>query len=64
MKDFFRTRSVGSGRRSLDQSMEQILINIQWRQDHETEIRQWLFDHLGSYDSLFGECKEDDQVCE
>lgn len=56
VKSFFRTRRnhVGSGKRALDQSMEQILINIQWRRDHEDDIRRWILDKLGKeFDPLY-----------
>lgn len=42
VKEFFRGKRVGSGKRALDQSMEQILINIHWRQRHEAEIKDWI----------------------
>ncbi len=56
VKSFFRTRRnhVGSGLRALEQSLEQILINIQWRRDQEDNIRRWIGEKLGGQvDSLF-----------
>ena len=42
VKTFFTGKRVGSGKRALDHSMEQILINIHWRQNTESEIHQWI----------------------
>jgi hypothetical protein len=49
VKTFFRTRRnhVGSGKRALDQSLEQILINIQWRKDQENSVVKWIQEKLG-----------------
>lgn len=47
VKDFFTGKKVGSGKRALEQSMEQILINIHWRQSSEEEIRTWISSKLG-----------------
>ncbi len=47
VKDFFKGKRVGSGKRALDQSMEQILINIHWRDNHEQEIKNWITNKLG-----------------
>ena len=51
VKAFFKSRRkfVGSGRRSLDQSMEQILINTEWRAEHEEGIKNWLESRIGSF---------------
>ena len=51
VKTFFnkaRRKRVGSGRRALDQSMEQILINTQWRETHEADIRAWIQSKVGN----------------
>jgi hypothetical protein len=47
VKEFFTGKKVGSGKRALDQSMEQILINIHWRLKNEHEIRDWIGTKLG-----------------
>ena len=47
VKEFFTGKKVGSGKRSLEQSMEQILINIHWRSHSEGEIRHWISEKLG-----------------
>nr|XP_040569452.1 endoplasmic reticulum aminopeptidase 1-like isoform X3 [Lepeophtheirus salmonis] len=45
--NFFRKRNVGSGIRALEQSIEEIRINIRWRQLHEESIKDWLTLKLG-----------------
>ena len=48
VRDFFRgQRNIGSGQRALDQSMEQIKINIQWRSSSEEAIRAWINGQIG-----------------
>ena len=47
VKTFFTGKRVGSGKRALDQSMEKILININWRQTTEAQIRHWIGAKLG-----------------
>lgn len=44
VRRFFRgkRKDVGSGMRNLDQAMERILINIQWRKTQETIIMEWI----------------------
>ena len=46
---FFRgkRKDVGSGLRTLDQSIEQILINIQWKKDHQKTIKEWINNKIG-----------------
>jgi len=46
---FFKPRKqeVGSGMRALEQSMEQIRVNIRWRQTSEESIRTWFKDKVG-----------------
>ena len=41
---FFRgkRKDVGSGLRNLDQAIEQILINIQWKKSNEKTINDWI----------------------
>ena len=41
---FFRgkRKEVGSGLRNLDQGIEQILINIQWKKSNEKTIYDWI----------------------
>ena len=46
-KDFFTGKRVGSGKRALEQSMEQVLINIHWRKTNEETIRNWIKDKFG-----------------
>ena len=46
VKEFFTGKKVGSGKRSLEQSMEQILINIYWRKNSESQIRHWISQKL------------------
>ena len=55
MEEFFRLKrnKVGSGMRSLEQSMEQIQINNQWRNDHEESIRDWLSEHHDKKDKTY-----------
>ena len=47
VKTFFTGKRVGSGKRALDQSMEQILVNIHWRKSTESQIRKWIGSKLG-----------------
>ena len=47
VRDFFTGKKVGSGKRALEQSMEQILINIYWRQNSEETIRNWIKEKFG-----------------
>ena len=47
VKTFFTGKRVGSGKRALDQSMEQILVNIHWRKNAESQIRHWIESKLG-----------------
>ena len=47
VKTFFTGKRVGSGKRALDQSMEKILININWRQTTEAQIAHWIGAKLG-----------------
>ena len=47
VKDFFTGKKVGSGKRALEQSMEQILINLHWRQNSEEQIRNWIKEKFG-----------------
>ena len=47
VKTFYTGQLVGSGKRALDQSMEQILINIHWRKTAESQIRHWIESKLG-----------------
>ncbi len=42
VQSFFRSLQVGSGQRALAQSLEQIRINIQWRRDHQQQIRNFI----------------------
>ncbi len=42
VQSFFKSRQVGSGLRALAQGLEQIRINIQWRSDHEQQIRTFI----------------------
>ena len=44
MKDFFEPKDVGAGRRALDQTLEEIQINIEFRRRYEEEISDWLQD--------------------
>jgi hypothetical protein len=46
-KDFFTGKKVGFGKRALEQSMEQVLINIHWRKTNEETIRNWIKDKFG-----------------
>ena len=52
---FFRNRRnhVGSGKRALDQSIEQIKININWRENNEDSVRQWNRNKIGNENSMF-----------
>ena len=45
---FFREKraDVGSGIRDLDQGIEQIIINIQWRTENEAIVRDWISNKL------------------
>ena len=49
VRRFFRPRraQVGSGQRALDQSMENIRIHVEWRNNHEENLRRWIVDKLG-----------------
>ena len=50
VRSFFRgskRKNVGSGQRALDQSLEQILVNIAWRNQEEENVRQWIVGKLG-----------------
>ena len=50
VRSFFRgskRKNVGSGQRALDQSLEQILVNIAWRKQEEETVRQWIVGKLG-----------------
>ncbi|XP_059093631.1 endoplasmic reticulum aminopeptidase 1-like isoform X1 [Tigriopus californicus] len=55
VQDFFipRRTHIGSGQRALDQSEEQIQINIEWRRDHEEEIRRWMQAKVGASAKIF-----------
>ena len=46
---FFRgkRKDVGSGLRTLDQAIEQILVNIEWKKTHQTTIKEWIDNKLG-----------------
>ena len=46
-KIFSLAKKVGSGKRALEQSMEQVLINIHWRKTNEETIRNWIKDKFG-----------------
>ena len=50
VRSFFRgskRKNVGSGQRALDQSLEQILANIAWRNQEEANVRKWIVGKLG-----------------
>ena len=38
METFFKTKDVGAGRRALDQTLEEIQINIEFRRKYEVNI--------------------------
>ncbi|XP_024220191.2 endoplasmic reticulum aminopeptidase 1 isoform X1 [Halyomorpha halys] len=46
--DFFHHIDVGSGSRSLDQSLETILLNIHWVQKNEEPLYSWLSKYFNS----------------
>ena len=48
MKDFFEPKDVGAGRRALDQTLEEIQINIEFRRRHEENISDWLKDYTSN----------------
>ncbi|KAF6199080.1 hypothetical protein GE061_007105, partial [Apolygus lucorum] len=45
---FFRRIDVGSGSRSLDQSLETIKLNIHWVRRNELPLYDWLTKYLAS----------------
>ncbi|XP_069679088.1 endoplasmic reticulum aminopeptidase 1-like isoform X3 [Periplaneta americana] len=47
VSQFFRPMNVGSGNRSLKQSLETIRLNIHWVQENQDVINSWLNDYLG-----------------
>ena len=51
---FFRgkRKDVGSGLRNLDQAIEQILINIQWKKANEKTINDWISKRTGTDTNL------------
>ncbi|PSN33537.1 hypothetical protein C0J52_22449 [Blattella germanica] len=44
---FFKPMNVGSGNRSLKQTLETIRLNIHWVQENQEVINNWLNDYLG-----------------
>lgn len=42
VSDFFRNIDVGSGTRSLEQSLEMIQLNVHWVKNNEAQIYDWL----------------------
>ena len=46
VKSFFRTTDVGSGTRSLEQSLETMKLNINWVKQNEEALLQWLMNYL------------------
>lgn len=46
MKAFFKDIDVGSGQRTLDQSLETIKFNIHWVKENAETIDEWLIDFL------------------
>ena len=49
MKDFFEPKDVGAGRRALDQTLEEIQINIEFRRRYEENISDWLQDYTSRH---------------
>ena len=48
MKNFFEPKDVGAGRRALDQTLEEIQINIEFRRRYEENISDWLEDYISN----------------
>ena len=42
MEGFFKTKDVGAGKRALEQTLEEIQINIEFRTKYEVTISDWL----------------------
>eukprot|EP00095_Tigriopus_kingsejongensis_P000725 snap_masked-scaffold338_size202645-processed-gene-1.10 protein:Tk00725 transcript:snap_masked-scaffold338_size202645-processed-gene-1.10-mRNA-1 annotation:"endoplasmic reticulum aminopeptidase 1" len=55
VQEFFlpRRNHIGSGQRALDQSEEQIRINIEWRKDNEADIRRWMLAKVDANAKIF-----------
>merc|ERR1711874_435378 len=49
VKDFFEPKDVGAGRRALDQTLEEIQINIEFRRRYEENISDWLQDYTSRH---------------